>query len=144
MNLERQMAATVIVTAGPARFRVRNWAGARFDPRQWWRKWCGRAGRRERRTDAGCGAGLPTRDPDQTYFFNSWNDKSDPARMVAIDYALTVPLRGGSLVRVFEYNDIGKIWANAEGLKIEGIAPYPAVFDGQFLQIDVISVERRP
>ncbi len=87
--------------------------------------------------------GFTVRDPEETYFFNSWNDTSDPARIIAMDYTVTLPMRGGGQVRVFEYDDIGKIWSNAEGLKIEGISPYPEAFDGQFMQVDVVSVKAR-
>jgi len=53
---------------------------------------------------------------------------------------VTLQLRGGSKLRVFEYDDIGKIWANAGMLKVEGIPSYPAAIDGQFLQMDVMAV----
>ncbi len=84
--------------------------------------------------------GATTHDPEQTYFFNSWNDKADPIRMVVLDYVVTLQVRGGSKVRVFEYDDIGKIWANAGMLKVEGLPPYPDAIDGQFLQMDVVAV----
>jgi hypothetical protein len=71
---------------------------------------------------------------------NSWNDTTDPARVIEGDYELTLCVRGGSQVRVFEYDDIGKIWANAEQLKVEGIAPYPDAHEGQFLELGVVSV----
>ncbi len=88
--------------------------------------------------------GFTVHDPDETYFFNSWNDTSDPARIIAMDYTVTLGMRGGTKVRVFEYDDIGKIWANAEGLKLEGLPPYPDAFDGQFMHVDVLSVNARP
>ena len=87
--------------------------------------------------------GATVSDPQQTYFFNSWNDKNSPDRLIAVDYLVTLPMRGGTQVRLFEYDDIGKIWANAGALKIEGLPPYPDAFDGQFLQLDVVSVKPR-
>jgi hypothetical protein len=84
--------------------------------------------------------GATVQSPHETYFFNSWNDTAEPARIIAVDYQVTLPMRGGTQVRLFEYDDIGKIWANAEGLKVPELAPYPAAFDGQFLRLDVVSV----
>ncbi len=88
--------------------------------------------------------GIATHDPELNYFLNSWNDTSDLARIIAVDYQVTIPIKGGAKVRVFEYDDIGKIWKNAEGLKVEGIAPYPEAFEGQFLQLNVVSVNLKP
>ncbi len=88
--------------------------------------------------------GIATHDPELNYFLNSWNDTSDLARIIAVDYQVTIPIKGGAKVRVFEYDDIGKIWKNAEGLKVEGIAPYPDAFEGQFLQLNVVSVNLKP
>jgi len=87
--------------------------------------------------------GVTVRDPEETYFFNSWNDTTNTARIIALDYEVVLPMRGGTKVRVFEYDDIGKIWANAEQLTVAGIPPHPNAFDGQFMQFDVVSVTAR-
>lgn len=88
--------------------------------------------------------GFTVRDPEKTFFFNSWNDVTTPARLVAVDYQATLPIRGGSKVRVFEYDDIGKIWANAAKLTVPELPPYPEAVEGQYLHFDVLSVTPRP
>lgn len=84
--------------------------------------------------------GMTVADPEETYFFNSWNHQDNPTRLFAIDYEATIPMRGGTSVRVFEYDDIGKIWANAGGLTVPDLPPFPEPYDGQFMQFDVVSV----
>jgi hypothetical protein len=88
--------------------------------------------------------GITTKDPEQTYFLNSWNDASDPIRLVALDYEVTLRMRGGSQAQIFEYDDIGKIWKNAGDLKVEGVPPYPDAAEGQFMLFNVVSVEVVP
>ncbi len=88
--------------------------------------------------------GFTVRDPEKTFYFNSWNDVTTPARLVAVDYQATLPIRGGSKVRVFEYDDIGKIWANAAKLTVPELPPYPEAVEGQYLHFDVLSVTPRP
>lgn len=84
--------------------------------------------------------GATVADPLQNYFFNAWNDTSNPARVIKADYEVTLRIRGGAKVRFFEYDDIGRIWQNAEHLTVDGIPPYPEAFDGQFIHFNAVSV----
>jgi len=73
----------------------------------------------------------------------SSEDACNPARVVKADYQVTLQVRGSTKVRFFEYDDIGRIWQNAEKLTVEGIPPYPEAFDGQFMHFSVVSVRGR-
>lgn len=84
--------------------------------------------------------GATVADPLQNYFFNAWNDTSNPARIIKADYEVTLRVRGGAKVRFFEYDDIGRIWQNAEHLTVDGIPPSPDAFDGQFIHFNAVSV----
>lgn len=80
--------------------------------------------------------------PSQSYWLNSGSQFSDHCEMV--DYEQTVTITGGATVSVagFEPNDCGARNLDDDGqpIVIPGIDPAPAPFDGQFLQVDVVSV----
>ena len=83
--------------------------------------------------------------PSQTYYLNAGH--SGPRRCFPVDYTETVPMRGGAVVTlVGDPVDTAQI-LNIDGdggtSVVPGVAPYPAAYDGQFLQMDVISVVPR-
>lgn len=78
------------------------------------------------------------------------NRRADVVRLsdilVAIDYTVTIQARGGSLVTLYcNAVDGGEVQNGGEGanwphLVVPDIAPSPDYFDGQFIQMDVVSV----
>jgi hypothetical protein len=71
-------------------------------------------------------------------------------RCIAIDEELEVEARGGATVTLFAspVDDRRSQIRNRDGagapLIIDGVPPAPAAFDGQFLQMDVVSVRALP
>ncbi|WP_437277396.1 hypothetical protein WME90_40105 [Sorangium sp. So ce375] len=79
-------------------------------------------------------------DPAEVYWLNdSPNVGHDTFK---IDHMKTIPIRGGAKVsfKGEDPNDISI--ANFKHLVVEGVAPAP--FNGQFIQLDVQSVEKKP
>ncbi len=56
----------------------------------------------------------------------------------ALDYQVTIPIRGGAQVKLGAYDSNDIAIANHKSLSLPEVAPTP--FDGQFFQIDVVSV----
>jgi hypothetical protein len=56
----------------------------------------------------------------------------------ALDYQVTIPIRGGAQVKLGAYDSNDIEIANHKSLSVPEVAPTP--FDGQFFQIDVVSV----
>ena len=77
-------------------------------------------------------------DPAGTYTVNRHEQKTGHF-VFPIDYSVTIPIRAGAKVTIGEYDDNDISIANYQGLTIPGLPPFPAVFDGQFFQIDVVS-----
>jgi hypothetical protein len=84
-------------------------------------------------------------DPPQTYFFN-YNATTGHLHFL-LDYQVSVPMRGGATV-TFEVNGGSSVpdghgVSNRERLVVPGVPPAPDPFNGQFVQVDVVSVELR-
>ena len=60
----------------------------------------------------------------------------------AIDYQVTVPIRGGATVTMGAYDSNDVAIANHKHLVVAGVPPAPAPFDGQFFQLDVMKVKK--
>lgn len=81
-------------------------------------------------------------DPEQTYYLNA--GRAGIRRTWAIDYRKTIPIRAGAAVtlsadaqddRLIENRDI-----SGKPIVVPDVPPAPRAFDGQFIQIDVVSV----
>jgi hypothetical protein len=86
---------------------------------------------------------LNVSDPAQSYTFNR-SDKKVGHFLFPIDYTVTIPIRGGAAVTVGAYDDNDISIANHQNIVVAEIPPAPAPFDGQFFQLDVLSVAPRP
>jgi hypothetical protein len=82
---------------------------------------------------------LGVSEPRAIYTFNR-NEEKVGHYTFPIDYTVTVPIRGGAIVTMGAYDSNDVAIANHEGHVIAGVAPYPAAFDGQFFEIDVVGV----
>jgi hypothetical protein len=60
----------------------------------------------------------------------------------AIDYQVTVPIRGGATVTMGAYDSNDVAIANHEQHVVAGVPPAPQAFDGQFFDVRVEKVER--
>jgi hypothetical protein len=85
-------------------------------------------------------------DPVETYTLNR-NEMGVGHYTFVVDYTVTIPIRGGSEVRLtmIDPNDIaianpGGNIASGEPFVVPDIEPFPEPFYGQFLQMDVLSV----
>jgi hypothetical protein len=83
--------------------------------------------------------------PAATYYLNA--GQSGPRRCFPIDYTETIPMQGATTltligdpvdgVQIINVDDAGK--PNV----VPDVPPAPAAFDGQFIQMDVVSVVPR-
>ncbi len=85
-------------------------------------------------------------DPEQHYFFN-FNPTTGHVHFV-LDYEVTVQIRGGSEV-TFEVDGDGSVpdghqVSNFDEMVVPDVPPAPDWYDGQFVQLDVVSVEVAP
>lgn len=85
---------------------------------------------------------LKVSDPAESYTVNR-SDKKVGHFLFAIDYTVTVPIRGGATVTLGAYDDNDISIANHQKIVVPEIPPAPAPFDGQFFQIDVLAVAPR-
>jgi hypothetical protein len=85
---------------------------------------------------------LHVSDPEATYTFNR-NEEKVGHYVFAIDYSVRIPIRGGATVTMGAYDSNDVAIANHQHLVVNGAAPAPAPFDGQFFQIDVESITPR-
>jgi hypothetical protein len=85
---------------------------------------------------------LKVSDPAESYTVNR-HEKKVGHFLFAIDYTVTVPIRGGATVIVGAYDDNDISIANHQNIVVPEIPPAPAPFDGQFFQLDVLSVAPR-
>jgi hypothetical protein len=85
---------------------------------------------------------LKVSDPAQSYTVNR-HEKKVGHFLFAIDYTVTVPIRGGATVTLGAYDDNDISIANHQNIVVPEIPPAPAPFDGQFFQLDVVSVAPR-
>lgn len=86
---------------------------------------------------------LKVSDPPQDYTVNR-HEKKVGHFLFAIDYTVTIPIRGGARVTMGEYDDNEISIANHQNIVVPEIPPAPAPFDGQFFQIDVLAVTPKP
>jgi len=78
-------------------------------------------------------------DPEQTYTVNRHSENVGHFTF-PIDYTVTIPIRAGATVTVGEYDSNDIEITNHKNFVVPDIAPAPKAFDGQFFQIDVVSV----
>jgi len=83
---------------------------------------------------------LHVSDPEATYTFNR-NEEKVGHYTFPIDYRVTIPIRGGATVTMGAYDSNDVAIANHKHFVIAGVPPAPLPFDGQFFQIDVVSVK---
>lgn len=89
--------------------------------------------------------GLTVSDPPQTYWLNPQGDGDLFTH--GIDYTYTLPVvDGGELMLMAGPDNDGCSLFNhdpmGEPIVIPDVPPAPAAFDGQFIQIDIESIER--
>jgi len=81
-------------------------------------------------------------DPPQTYFLNA--GRAGIRRTFAIDYVRTVRAKGGAKVELRARAQDGQLIANGDDkgvpIVVPDVPPSPKAFDGQFVQVDVVSV----
>lgn len=84
---------------------------------------------------------IETADPPQIYYLNRANATFvGPPYAYAIDYTATIQVRGGSVITVHADSVDGQQISNHTGVVVSGVAPDPEAYNGQFIQVDVISV----
>lgn len=81
--------------------------------------------------------------PAETYTVNR-HQKKIGHYVFAIDYTVTIPIRGGATVTMGGYDDNEIAIANHKGVVVPEVPPAPAPFDGHFFQLDVISAVPKP
>jgi hypothetical protein len=81
-------------------------------------------------------------DPHAVYTVNRNADKVGHYTF-PIDYAVTIPVRGGATVTLGAYDSNDVAIANHQRHVVAGTPPDPEPFDGQFFQIDVVSIRPR-
>jgi hypothetical protein len=84
---------------------------------------------------------LEVSEPAAKYTFNRHADKVGHYTF-PIDYQVTVPIRGGARVIMGAYDSNDVAIANHKHFVVDGVPPAPGYFDGQFFQLDVVSVKR--
>lgn len=89
---------------------------------------------------------LKVSDPAQSYFVNSGS--SYTMHSFPLDYQKTIQVKGGSQVILsadpIDTGEIKNVDANGAPLVVAGVPPAPASYDGQFVQMDVVSVVAMP
>ncbi|XYH96493.1 hypothetical protein ACMHYB_53400 [Sorangium sp. So ce1128] len=78
-------------------------------------------------------------DPPEVYYLNDSPNVGHDTFI--IDHMKTIPVRGGATVTFVGDGQNGIEIANFRHLVVDGIPPAPAPFIGQFIQLDVQSVE---
>ncbi len=88
--------------------------------------------------------GLTVSSPPQQFFLN--RVVADAFACFAIDYEETVTLAAGSAVtltaRSMDGREVRNVDVAGNPIVVPGVAPAPRPFDGQFIQLDVVSVQR--
>jgi hypothetical protein len=85
---------------------------------------------------------LVVSDPAATYTVNRSADKVGHYTFV-IDYAVTIPIRGGATLTMGAYDSNDVAIANHQGHVVSGVPPAPQPFDGQFFDVQVEKIERK-
>ena len=76
----------------------------------------------------------------KSHFFLNRQDKVGHS-IFTIDYTQTIEIDGGAEVVFFGDGQNGKLITNFKKLVVPGIAPAPAPYNGQFVQVDVVDVK---
>ena len=76
----------------------------------------------------------------KSHFFLNRQDKVGHS-IFTIDYTQTIEIDGGAEVVFFGDGQNGKLITNFKKLVVPGIAPAPAPYNGQFVQVDVLDVK---
>jgi hypothetical protein len=90
--------------------------------------------------------GFSVSSPEQTYYINA--DRGSGTITVALDDLITVPIDAGARIDFFAIdsdcrqlrNCVDPAAPSCSPRLVPNIAPYPSAFDGQFAQLDVVSV----
>jgi hypothetical protein len=77
--------------------------------------------------------------PNSHYFLN--RQDSVGHRIFTLDYTQTIEIDGGAEVVFFGDGQNGRMITNYKKLVVPEIAPAPAPFNGQFIQVDVLDVK---
>jgi hypothetical protein len=91
---------------------------------------------------------LEVSDPPGEYFLNSALSQVNTITWW-LDYTATIPMKAGATITMTANAiDNGEV-ANLNGIDggpvfVPGVPPYPKAYDGQFIQIDVVSVVAQP
>lgn len=84
---------------------------------------------------------LEVSSPAQSYYLNAGTEDQ---RAVALDYQQTISIAGGATVTLTadpqDGAEVQNLDADGTPIVIPGIAPAPAAFDGQFIQMDVVGI----
>jgi hypothetical protein len=89
--------------------------------------------------------------PKQIYYIN--DDTSTGHRVFSIDHQKTIPIEGGASIHLVASDTVPPCYQARNCMPdkpvctpfiIDGIPPAPAAYDGQFIQIDVLSVTPKP
>ncbi|WP_437681393.1 hypothetical protein [Sorangium sp. So ce131] len=78
-------------------------------------------------------------DPPEVYYLN--DNPNVGHDTFIIDHTKTIPIRGGATVTFVGDGQNGVEIANYKHLVVDGIPPAPEPFIGQFIQLDVLSVD---
>jgi hypothetical protein len=86
---------------------------------------------------------LDVSDPPQTYFLNSGS--SGTQNTWPLDYEATIPMNSGATITLTANAIDGQEINNNNGVDggpvlVPGLPPYPAAYNGQFIQMDVVTV----
>jgi len=76
----------------------------------------------------------------KSHFFLNRQDKVGHS-IFTIDYTQTIEIDGGAEIVFFGDGQNGKLITNFKKLVVPGIAPAPAPYNGQFVQVDVLDVK---
>ena len=85
---------------------------------------------------------LAIEEPKHVYYLNAVKTHP-PHRVDAIDQNFTVRLAGGTKIN-FAFDDLNGGEIRNCSVTVEGIAPYPKIFDGNFFQLDVVDAKLVP
>ena len=80
--------------------------------------------------------------PAKMYYANAFHTTDEPFhhRLFALNYTAEIIVQGGSRVTLNHADGNARQVKNFENVVVDGVPPAPQVFDGQFLQVDVVSV----
>lgn len=77
----------------------------------------------------------------KTHYYLNRQDKVGH-RVFTIDYTKTIEIDGGATVTLLGDGQNGRLISNFPKLVVPGVSPAPKPFNGQFVQMDVVSVTK--